>query len=327
MKSFLIRVLIFSVPIILFIGLYIFFDPYRVIFDYEDYTKGAFIGVDRDYVSHEQVKKGIKKYNYNSFILGSSRMLAYRTQEWKKYLNKEDEPALYNAYGETIYGIWAKLNWLNENKHTIQNVIIGIDKDHTFKEPDLNRLHYDYTPYSYLEFQSEMFLGFSKKVWLPYYDYMFFHKERNYMKGKIDFRVKEYYTPKGNDMVLNYTDSLLQYDSLHYYQDMIESGHSKRNKIEHNKDIITKEYIEYLDKIKKILIDNNTNYSVVINPQYSQEVFTHRDLEILNTIFGKDHIYNYSGKNEITDNFMNYYEESHFKPYVGAKILKEIYSK
>lgn len=70
LELFIKKVLIFMSPILLFIGLYIFFDPYKIIYDYGDITniEDAYLGVNRDYVTHEKFKLNKELFPYNSFI-------------------------------------------------------------------------------------------------------------------------------------------------------------------------------------------------------------------------------------------------------------------
>ncbi len=325
MKKIITTSIIFLSPIIIFISIYIILDPYKVIFHYENYTKGSYLGVNRDYVSHEKVKEN--KPLVNSFILGSSRALAFRTYEWEKFLNQDDKAILYNAYGESIFGIKAKLTYLDDHDFNIKNVLIAFDTDHTFKHQNTIKLHYDYSGYNYLQFQSEMFKGYGKKAWIPYLDYVLFKKIRSYMNGKFDPKKKEYYTSKGNDMILNFADSLIQNDSVHYYQDLVNKGEFKRS-LEHIElnPKINADYKEDLITIHNILIKNQTQYKIIINPVFDQKEFNEDDLFLLDSIFGKKNVYNFSGKNKYTEDYRNYYEKSHFKPYIGADILKEIYS-
>ena len=49
--------------------------------------------------------------------------------------------------------------------------------------------------------------------------------------------------------------------------------------------------------------------------------------EVITTLFGKDRVYDYSGSNDITADYHNYYELSHYRPSVSARILRDIYSR
>jgi hypothetical protein len=73
--------------------------------------------------------------------------------------------------------------------------------------------------------------------------------------------------------------------------------------------------------------NDKTNYKIIINPLYDQEKLNSEDLIILNKIFGKENVFDFSGRNEITNDFYNYYELSHYRPHVAKMIMDIIYNK
>jgi hypothetical protein len=58
---------------------------------------------------------------------------------------------------------------------------------------------------------------------------------------------------------------------------------------------------------------------------FEQMNWNPKDLNFLKNLFGSN-LYDYSGINEFTNNKLNYYESSHFRPVVGDKILNSIYN-
>jgi hypothetical protein len=87
---------------------------------------------------------------------------------------------------------------------------------------------------------------------------------------------------------------------------------------------IKEEHLFMLKEIKRILVKNKTNYKVIISPLYEQTKLNKHDINILTSIFGLN-LYDYSGKNNFTENKLNYYETSHYIPSVGDSILQMIY--
>jgi hypothetical protein len=85
--------------------------------------------------------------------------------------------------------------------------------------------------------------------------------------------------------------------------------------------------LSYLKEIKAILQTNKTEYFIIIHPHYNQVKLNSGDLAILNEIFGKDHVYDFSGKNQYTREIGNYFEPEHFKRTVGRDIFSRIYKK
>ena len=83
---------------------------------------------------------------------------------------------------------------------------------------------------------------------------------------------------------------------------------------------------QQLVAISNILKRNNTNFQLVISPLYHQEKLNPVDFSILQHTFGTAHVHDFSGLNEFTIPVGNYYEENHYRPIVGRKILRVIYA-
>ena len=79
-------------------------------------------------------------------------------------------------------------------------------------------------------------------------------------------------------------------------------------------------------EIKNILERNKTNYKIVLSPVYDQIKFSRQDKKILKTIFGA-HLYDFTGANFITNDIINWYETSHYRPNIADTILNIIYTR
>ena len=64
---------------------------------------------------------------------------------------------------------------------------------------------------------------------------------------------------------------------------------------------------------------------VLISPDYDQKELHPYDRKILQSIFGKENVYDFSGINEFTKDYHNYYESGHYRPSLGNKLLERIY--
>ncbi len=88
--------------------------------------------------------------------------------------------------------------------------------------------------------------------------------------------------------------------------------------------LIRGEKLFMLKEIKRILDKNRARYRVVLSPLYEQQKFNPKDLAVLRGLFGND-LYDFSGKNSLTEPYPNYYETAHFRTHVGDSILNRIY--
>jgi hypothetical protein len=80
-----------------------------------------------------------------------------------------------------------------------------------------------------------------------------------------------------------------------------------------------------LAEARDILARHGARWRVVSSPRYDQIRLPAADLAALQQIFTPEAVFDYAGKNDITDDRRNYYETFHYRPKVGRRILREIY--
>ena len=89
--------------------------------------------------------------------------------------------------------------------------------------------------------------------------------------------------------------------------------------------VIKESQRQMLAEIKKIFTKHHTSYRIVISPQYDQIKFNPEDLRYLEDLFGKDFVFDFSGRNILTENYKNYYDKFHYRPQVSRQIMEIIY--
>ncbi|KAA6318040.1 hypothetical protein EZS27_031899 [termite gut metagenome] len=47
------------------------------------------------------------------------------------------------------------------------------------------------------------------------------------------------------------------------------------------------------------------------------------DLEYLENVFGEDNVFDFLGINTFTQDYTNYYDDSHYRPHVAREIMKK----
>jgi hypothetical protein len=118
----------------------------------------------------------------------------------------------------------------------------------------------------------------------------------------------------------------LKKDSILYYKNLMSKI---RTRISYKKEAITltKMHTELLHKIYAILKKHKSRYNVIISPLYDQAPLNNKWKSILNKTFKEQHIFDFSGKNKFTEPISNYYEWSHYKPFVAEQLLDSIHKK
>lgn len=332
MKRFLLRLGNFSIlviiPIIILISLYVYFDPFKVLRNYNNYS--SIVIPNRDFVSTKMFINNYKKYNYNSFIFGSSRTLAFRPSSWCKYLSVDSRPFMFDASGESIYGIYTKIKYIDSKNVDLKNVLIIICRDVTFEHSENHQGHlfikHPATTGESTVKSQFVFLKayFDPKFLFSFYAYKVNGKYNPFMSGILEDEILTYDSIT-NELNISYREEEILQNPYQYYIDRKETFYERKVEQTDSVTRIGKKHLAMLQEIKLILEENKTNYKVIISPLYEQVKFSENDLRILNSIFG-DHLYDYSGRNDITDLKSNYYETSHYRPKVGDSILRVIYN-
>jgi len=65
----------------------------------------------------------------------------------------------------------------------------------------------------------------------------------------------------------------------------------------------------------------------LIHPLYDQKKLAPRDIELLDSIFDKRRVFDFAGKNELTENVRNYYERDHYRKFIADRMLDSMYSR
>jgi len=331
MKVFLLRWFIFLAPLLCIPASFFILDPFKIIYMYDDYFEDYSIIINRDYVATEVYLQNKKKHKYDSFIFGSSRTLGFKTYDWIPYLDKNSSPLVYWSSGESIFGIWSKFKFLNEQNDTVKNALIVIDNGYTLNR-QVNSTghvyvkHYTLTGESKFSFCNTFLNAYvSDFFFVRYLDFLCFKKYRPYMKGFIDDRIIKT-DPITNDFYRVSNKNSIMADSEKYYTDREHMFYPRDGReTEYGDSTIDDKVLSMLHDIQKILKSHNTNYEIVIGPSYNQIQFNIHDLKALQKIFGKDHVHDYTGINEFTADMHNYYDDKHYMPHVGKSILQEIY--
>ncbi|WP_395057855.1 hypothetical protein [Flavobacterium sp.] len=330
MKLFLRKITLFTliglIPIIISLIGYFHFDPFKVLKPYKDYSN-SYIIPNRDYISTEIFLKN--KNNCNSFIFGSSRTIAFRTSSWKKYLDTNSKPFLYDASSESVYGIYKKIKYIDSLNININNVLIILCRDYSF-ENDANHKGHLFIKHpaisgeSELHFQLEFYKAYlNPKFIFCFYNYTFTKKYKNYMKGFVENN-RIMFDTTTNEINEIDQESQITKHPIEYYADRNDVFYFRKGERVDSVKRINKKQLFMLNEIKHILNKNKSKYKVVISPLYEQVKLNPNDLNILQKVFGKN-LYDYSGKNSFSELKTNFYEASHYRPDVGEKILFNIY--
>lgn len=324
MKRLLFKSFLLLIPLLILLIIFVGFDPMKVFNNYQSpVTKGVVMN-DRLFAVNYLKKT---KMNYDSFIFGSSRSKAFKSWEWKKHINSNKIYHL-GVNDESLYGLLGKLKFLESHGFQFKNALLIFDhrilsltknhQAHVFTEtPEI-------TGITKVEFYKKFLFAFMNPEFLI--EYIKYTKTGVFDKTKAKLWDPGFrFVPESGDIIYHRMDSLIFQDSVNYYLKKQKIFY-QRSKHEHSKPVIDSTGKQQLIAIAEILKQHKTNYQIIVTPNYDQRKLSETDLQVLISIFGKNHICDYSGVNTITNNIGNYYEEKHFKPYIANKLLKQSYS-
>jgi hypothetical protein len=332
MNHFLKRIIkIILLPFLLTLIAVIFWDPFRVYFYYDDYYKNNLITGNREDVCLKLFERRVIKPT--SFIVGNSRSQAFKTQYWANKICVDPSSCFhYDGSGMGIFRTAKALKFLNNNTTKIQNLLLVVDTDFFIEtsNPDSHLLIQ--SPKVNEESEITYYWTFIRASLDPIF---IFYNLINKITGKhFSFMGHHISKNKYSHISNNLTgdiwysyDKEIKYDSVRYYNKLINENifFERDATVKYSKKLIKKKQLALLFAIKQITDSNNTNVKIIISPLYNQLVFNRSDFEKLKKIFGDDSVYDFSGKNNFTSYFTNYYESSHYKTNVANEIMDFVY--
>lgn len=330
-KLLFLKIFILSTPVLLLLALYLYYDPFRVLRKYDNYEKGCFVSLNRDFVSNEIYLKKNKERQYNAFIFGNSRSLAFLCSDWQQYIGANSSPFHYDASSETLKALTDKIKYIDSTNGKLDNALVILDRHllalNDYLDGELYKPHPTLSNTSWFNYHVFYFKAFLAEFYFAkYMDYSLTRTYKPYMKGVIETRPIDY-NAVTNDFFLKVYDEALEKDPQKYIEEHIEfypARDTANTKI--SDAVIGDKQLYFLNEIIKVFLKQKTNFKIIISPPYDQEYLNKSDLEKLTSIFGKEHVYDFSGKNEYTRHIENYYESFHYRPKVARDIMQKIYS-
>jgi hypothetical protein len=334
--SFIGKIFVFGLPLLVLSVLYFFVDPFKVLGDYPVYYKSGYpqyIVLNRGFVSTTMFDKYYSRYNYNSFILGNSRSIFYEVNDWKPYLNGGQSCFHFDASDENIYGIYKKVLYLDSKVPRINNILLILDYS-TLSDPGPHKEgHLFVIPpqlennQNFLQFHLEFLKSFfNPKFLLGLIDLNLSGKISSFMENASLFDDRPVvYDLISNEIRFENFEKMIEEDDNLYYRSRMHLFYERTGKKEYSRIAIYDQQKRYLEEIKKIFNKHNTDYKIIINPLYDQIALNQNDLKYLRNIFGEENVFDFSGINEFTNDYKNYYETSHYRPNVACRIIRKIY--
>lgn len=335
-KRLIIRfVLAVGIPALLLVGIYVWIDPFKAVWDYDDYFSGdaageVRAGINKGMISFANFNKHNPSRRFDSFILGSSVSITYRVGEWKKYLPEDSRPFHFDSSAESIHSMLLKLRHIESCGNDIRNALLVISVKEfelydRLKPPYVNPWQID-PDVSFVDYHWMYITSFYNREFLrSYAAARLFGRETDvsYIKAIDNERIRV--IPEINEEIswqydIDITADPKLYASEHYE---VLDQHAP----EEYPSYATAEAMADLREIADILRRHATDYKVVIGPRRNKSYTNHADVDSLRSVFGPERVFDYTKEMaHVADNDTAYYDEIHYRQWVAADILKRIYS-
>jgi len=335
-RSFLIKLFIFSLPFLLFVGIYFCLDPFKVFKHYDRYFESG----QPPYVSRtktcltENWINHFPEFQYDSYIFGNSRSIYWQVNSWKNHIHRDASKCYhFDASGESLYGVTKKILFIDSRNVKIKNALLVIDYDvlHNPKPSEGHLFEKDpkTTGQNALAFQVDCLKDFFDFQFLTAYFSLKF-------TGKVQETAKRDYILDDRPFIYDYVTNEMRQE---YYEEMIkknpEDYYGPRKAVFKDRDTSVQQLCKSRSK------NPRSNYSTPsptcsggTRPTYAsssarfydQQKLNPADLLYLKKLFGEKNVFDFSGINAITNNVQNYYETSHYRPKVSDSLMKIIYA-
>ena len=328
---FLIKALVVSFPFLLLFCIYIISDPFRVLYRYKNYyfpRERQYITLNRDRITTETLIRNYPVYHYDSYIFGNSRSYFYRTADWSKLIGSS-HCFHYNANDESLYGIVQKLKYLDQHHYTFRNALfvfdIGLLKQSSPNKGHLFIKHPVYTRQPWMEYQAEFLKAFfDPRFLVAYLDLRITGKFKGYMKKVLNDKIYDYEFVH-NELFLNDEEQKIKADSANYYQKKKKIFYERSKVQEMIPPVIKTDQKILLKEMAELLQKQSVDFRLIVSPLYDQKKLNEEDTKYLKELFGSAKVFDFSGKNEMTDPIGHYYENSHYRPYIATQIMEFTY--
>jgi hypothetical protein len=264
----------------------------------------------------------LKKHpDYNTILIGSSRIGVIRTEDVNKYFEGS------KAYNLTIsqanqWDIEKYIDWLVKNIPNLSHVIVQIDWPSSYgpKRPDyalMDEVHPDISGRSKFDFLMD---------YLTFFNMEGLKTKININHGGID-QLKY-------DMSKGYwsrplRDKKIDKNCANYVANEISFHHVDNHSTKSEFTMLTNN-LDAIGRYKKMLVASNIKLTLMLTPHNHLMIdkIEIGDLEyFIRRLVGISDFYNFMYYNKLTKNDCNYYESSHYRPNVGEIIVRTLSNK
>ena len=335
--TFVLRTLVALLPVLLFVGLYLVIDPFRVVHRYDGISIAAGDTLERmpnkRYVAIEGLRHYDPEHHFDSFIFGSSISSNFTVAAWKRHLPDSASVYHFTAGAETLSGIRDELRYLFEGGYTVRHVMLVMEAEMFHRPTRYEEMpfvpHYDVSPaISWLHFHRLHFNAFRD----PYMFLYQLHPTR-WLANKLLEDGKMTTVPSGRDEVTNEDssyglDTLIANNGDRYYQERIPWLIDMQPQPNPMPLDIDETNSGVLREIAAMLRDHGVDdYIVIVPPRFRSQPLSPIDHMALCEIMGQQHVNDFSADSVLIHDLHSYYDGVHILTHRCTEMIDRCYNK
>ncbi len=332
---FLYKTFLVSLPLLILLALYAVADVFKVLrYHDEYYVNGEPMGVvlNAGHVATMIYDHNLDEQCYDSFIFGSSRSRTYEIADWKKHIGDSSRCFHFDGNAEPLYGVWCKVRYIDRAGGSLKNALfmvdhlllseVSSDNGHLYRIPPMLEDDGNYLLYHAAFVKSFL----NPKFLCAYIDYRISGEVKPYMTTDFllsgQYRTHEFIS---NEVRHEYRENLIARGE-YYTPEIMQLFHNLQRPDSISPVVVGTRQKEMLTDICNIFLKHGTEYRIIINPLYNQVRLNPADVAVLRDIFGYDKVGDFSGDNEFTRDYHNYYDDSHYRPHVAREVMNRVYN-
>lgn len=310
-----------------FIGATVFYlveDPFMVLHDYQVYDSD--VTLNEEYIGWKIYMNKRDSAGTDSYIMGNSCTMAFRCQDWERYLDGGSAVRLFGN-AESMKAIHAKLLAIEKSGGRMNNVLMVLDR-HSLSKTSFQTgyghiLPSEMSGRSRLAVQMEFFQAFMvPDFFFNYLRYVCGGRKPILSRGFMPYgRVRN----SANNDAYNPREKRIEQEGEGYWTSRPDEFPPRSGEEIIAPAVIHASQISVLKDIADVVRRNGADLRIVISPDYEQERINPEDIRHLKEIFGEDAVYDFTGVNGFTADIHDYYEHGHYRPTLGRRVLDSIY--
>ena len=332
-KEFILRVLLASSPLAVFVALYVLLDPFGVVHRYDGVSVEAGDSLERipnkRYVAVEGLKRHGLERHYDSFIFGSSLSTNFTARQWGIHLPDSAHIYHFTAGAEPLEGVRDELRYLFDHGQDVRHVLLVMEEEMFRRGKRYREMpyvpHYEVSPeVSWLDFHMVHFNAYRDPELFLYSLWPSLLADRMVADGKMQPVPVSGHDEETNEDHNDAKDSLILADPEAYFSDVpwLVEMQALPNPMPL---VITGDAEAMLREIAAMLNEHHVDYRVIVPPRFRTQGLQPLDRALLCEIMDTRRVHDFSRDSVLVRDLHSYYDGMHILIHRCTELIDRSY--